>query len=301
MSLSTKRIIFIVGPTAIGKTALSLNLAKKLQTEIISCDSRQFYKELKIGSAPPTKENLLEVKHHFIHNLSIHNDYNAGKFEIDAINLIKKLHKKNNTIIAVGGSGLYIDAICQGFDKIPPISKQSRDKARKKYQNKGLSWLQQEFKYIDPENYSSYDLNNSQRLLREIEVFYATGQKLSSFKTNKVKKRSFEIIKIGLNIERNLLYELIDKRVDLMMSNGLLEEVKSLSDFQNINALQTVGYKELFKFINNQYTLEEAVKNIKKNTRRFAKRQLTWFRKDKSIKWIKPDQLTTIAGIISES
>ena len=301
MSLSTKRIIFIVGPTAIGKTALSLKLAKKLQTEIISCDSRQFYKELKIGSAPPTKENLLEVKHHFIHNLSIHNDYNAGKFEIDAINLIKKLHKKNNTIIAVGGSGLYIDAICQGFDKIPPISKQSRDKARKKYQNKGLSWLQQEFKYIDPENYSSYDLNNSQRLLREIEVFYETGQKLSSFKTNKVKKRSFEIIKIGLNIERNLLYELIDKRVDLMMSNGLLEEVKSLSDFQNINALQTVGYKELFKFINNQYTLEEAVKNIKKNTRRFAKRQLTWFRKDKSIKWIKPDQLTTIAGIISES
>ena len=301
MSLSTKRIIFIVGPTAIGKTALSLNLAKKLQTEIISCDSRQFYKELKIGSAPPTKENLLEVKHHFIHNLSIHNDYNAGKFEIDAINLIKKLHKKNNTIIAVGGSGLYIDAICQGFDKIPPISKQSRDKARKKYQNKGLSWLQQEFKYIDPDNYSSYDLNNSQRLLREIEVFYETGQKLSSFKTNKVKKRSFEIIKIGLNIERNLLYELIDKRVDLMMSNGLLEEVKSLSDFQNVNALQTVGYKELFKFINNQYTLEEAVKNIKKNTRRFAKRQLTWFRKDKSIKWIKPDQLTTIAGIISES
>jgi len=290
-----------VGPTAIGKTALSLNLAKKLQTEIISCDSRQFYKELKIGSAPPTKENLLEVKHHFIHNLSINDDYNAGKFEIDAINLIKKLHKKNNTIIAVGGSGLYIDAICKGFDKIPQISKQSRDRARIKYQNKGLSWLQQEFKNIEPENYSSYDLNNSQRLLREIEVFYETGQKLSSFKSNKVKKRSFEIIKIGLNIERNLLYKLIDKRVDLMMSNGLLDEVKSLFDFQNKNALQTVGYKELFRFIKNQYTLEEAVKNIKKNTRRFAKRQLTWFRKDKSIKWLKPDQLTTIVEIISKS
>jgi len=301
MSLSTKRIIFIVGPTAIGKTALSLNLAKKLQTEIISCDSRQFYKELKIGSAPPTKENLLEVKHHFIHNLSINDDYNAGKFEIDAINLIKKLHKKNNTIIAVGGSGLYIDAICKGFDKIPQISKQSRDRARIKYQNKGLSWLQQEFKNIEPENYSSYDLNNSQRLLREIEVFYETGQKLSSFKSNKVKKRAFEIIKIGLNIERNLLYKLIDKRVDLMMSNGLLDEVKSLFDFQNKNALQTVGYKELFRFIKNQYTLEEAVKNIKKNTRRFAKRQLTWFRKDKSIKWLKPDQLTTIVEIISKS
>ncbi len=301
MSLNTKRIIFIVGPTAVGKTSLSLKLAKKIQTEIISCDSRQFYKELKIGSAPPTKENLLEVKHHFIHNLSINDDYNAGKFEIDAINLIKKLHKKNNTIIAVGGSGLYIDAICKGFDKIPQISKQSRDRARIKYQNKGLSWLQQEFKNIEPENYSSYDLNNSQRLLREIEVFYETGQKLSSFKSNKVKKRSFEIIKIGLNIERNLLYKLIDKRVDLMMSNGLLDEVKSLFDFQNKNALQTVGYKELFRFIKNQYTLEEAVKNIKKNTRRFAKRQLTWFRKDKSIKWLKPDQLTTIVEIISKS
>ena len=301
MSLNTKRIIFIVGPTAVGKTSLSLKLAKKIQTEIISCDSRQFYKELKIGSAPPTKENLLEVKHHFIHNLSINDDYNAGKFEIDAINLIKKLQKKNNTIIAVGGSGLYIDAICKGFDKIPQISKQSRDRARIKYQNKGLSWLQQEFKNIEPENYSSYDLNNSQRLLREIEVFYETGQKLSSFKSNKVKKRSFEIIKIGLNIERNLLYKLIDKRVDLMMSNGLLDEVKSLFDFQNKNALQTVGYKELFRFIKNQYTLEEAVKNIKKNTRRFAKRQLTWFRKDKSIKWLKPDQLTTIVEIISKS
>ena len=301
MSLNTKRIIFIVGPTAVGKTSLSLKLAKKIQTEIISCDSRQFYKELKIGSAPPTKENLLEVKHHFIHNLSINDDYNAGKFEIDAINLIKKLHKKNNTIIAVGGSGLYIDAICKGFDKIPQISKQSRDRARIKYQNKGLSWLQQEFKYIYPQNYSSYDLNNSQRLLREIEVFYETGKNLSSFKSKKLKKRPFEIIKIGLNIERNLLYKLIDKRVDLMMSNGLLDEVKSLFDFQNKNALQTVGYKELFRFIKNQYTLEEAVKNIKKNTRRFAKRQLTWFRKDKSIKWLKPDQLTTIVEIISKS
>jgi len=300
MSHNTKKIIFILGPTAVGKTSLSLKIAKQLQSEIISCDSRQFYKELKIGSAPPSKENLLEIKHHFIHNLSITDDYNAGKFEIDAINLIKKLHKKNNTIIAVGGSGLYIDAICKGFDKIPHISKKIRDITRRKFQNKGLSWLQQEFKYIYPKNYSSYDLNNSQRLLREIEVFYETGKNLSSFKSKKLKKRPFEIIKIGLNIERNLLYELIDKRVNLMMNNGLLEEVKSLHDFQKKNALQTVGYKELFRFINNQYTLDEAIKNIKKNTRRFAKRQLTWFRKDKSIKWVNPDQTKTIERIISE-
>ena len=274
MSHNTKKIVFILGPTAVGKTSLSLKIAKQLQSEIISCDSRQFYKELKIGSAPPSKENLLEIKHHFIHNLSITDDYNAGKFEIDAI--------------------------CKGFDKIPHISKKIRDITRRKFQNKGLSWLQQEFKYIYPKNYSSYDLNNSQRLLREIEVFYETGKNLYSFKSKKLKKRPFEIIKIGLNIERNLLYELIDKRVNLMMNNGLLEEVKSLHDFQKKNALQTVGYKELFRFINNQYTLDEAIKNIKKNTRRFAKRQLTWFRKDKSIKWVKPDQTKTIERIISE-
>ena len=180
-----KQVIFIIGPTAIGKTNISIELAKILKTEIISCDSRQFYKELKIGAAPPSNKELSEVKHHFIHNLSIIDDYNAGRFEIDAINLIKKLHKKNKNIIVVGGSGLYIDAICKGFDTIPEISKQTRSKVNKEYKRKGLTWAQEQVKCIDPNQYSNYDINNPQRLLRVIEVFEETGKKLSSFKSNK--------------------------------------------------------------------------------------------------------------------
>ena len=300
MTTHTKKVIFIVGPTAIGKTHLSIALAKELNADIISCDSRQFYKELKIGSAPPSKKNLAEVQHHFIHNLSIKEDYNAGKFEIDAIKLIKKLHQTNNTIIAVGGSGLYINAICKGFDKIPKISKQIRERATVEYRNKGLAWLQKEIKKFDPEFYSNYDTNNPQRLLRALEVFQETGKKISSFKSNKTKERSFEIIKIGLNIERSILYKRIDDRVDIMMKEGLLKEVDSLLDFQKNNALQTVGYREIFGFLNGKNTLERAVEDIKKNTRRFAKRQLTWFRKDKEIKWFEPHQLIKIQKLISE-
>ena len=300
MTTHTKKVIFIVGPTAIGKTHLSIALAKELNADIISCDSRQFYKELKIGSAPPSKKNLAEVKHHFIHNLSITEDYNAGKFEIDAIKLIKKLHQTNNTIIAVGGSGLYINAICKGFDKIPKISKQIRERVTVEYRNKGLAWLQKEIKKFDPEFYSNYDTNNPQRLLRALEVFQETGKKISSFKSNKTKERSFKIIKIGLNIERSILYKRIDDRVDIMMKEGLLKEVDSLLNFQQNNALQTVGYREIFGFLNGKNTLERAVEDIKKNTRRFAKRQLTWFRKDKEIKWFEPHQLIKIRKLISK-
>jgi len=300
MTTDTKKVIFIVGPTAIGKTCLSIALAKKLNADIISCDSRQFYKELKIGSAPPSKKNLTEVKHHFIHNLSITEDYNAGKFEIDAIKLIKKLHQTNNTIIAVGGSGLYINAICKGFDKIPKISKQIRERATVEYRKKGLAWLQKEIKRFDPEFYSNYDTNNTQRLLRALEVFLETGKKISAFKSNKSKERSFEIIKIGLNTERSILYKRIDDRVDIMMKEGLLQEVDSLLDFQQNNALQTVGYREIFEFLNGKNTLERAVEDIKKNTRRYAKRQLTWFRKDKEIKWFEPHQLIKIQKLISK-
>ena len=300
MTTHTKKVIFIVGPTAIGKTHLSIALAKELNADIISCDSRQFYKELKIGSAPPSKKNLAEVKHHFIHNLSITEDYNAGKFEIDAIKLIKKLHQTNNTIIAVGGSGLYINAICKGFDKIPKISKQIRERVTVEYRNKGLAWLQKEIKKFDPEFYSNYDTNNPQRLLRALEVFQETGKKISSFKSNKTKERSFKIIKIGLNIERSILYKRIDDRVDIMMKEGLLKEVDSLLNFQQNNALQTVGYREIFGFLNGENTLERAVEDIKKNTRRFAKRQLTWFRKDKEIKWFEPHQLIKIRKLISK-
>ena len=295
---NTKRIIIIVGPTAIGKTRLSIKLAKTLNTEIISCDSRQFYKELLIGATPPSPKELSEIKHHFIQHLSVENDYNSGQFEIDAIEKINKLHKTKDTIIIVGGSGLYIDAICKGFDKIPKISTKLRIQLNQEFTKKGLVWLQDCIKKVDPEFYASCDKQNPQRLLRALEVYNMSGKRFSSYKTQKPKKRPFQIIKIGLNMEREILYKRINDRVDVMLENGLLEEVKSLLPFQEKNALQTVGYQEVFTFYNNQCTLEQAVLNIKKNTRRFAKRQLTWFRKDANTKWFDPDQIKEIKKFI---
>jgi len=298
---STKKVIFIVGPTAIGKTALSIDIAKRLNTEIISCDSRQFYKELLIGAAPPNQKELSEVKHHLIHNLSVTNDYNAGAFELDAISKIKQLHKTKDTIIIVGGSGLYINAICKGFDKIPQITSNIRVKLNHQFNQKGITWLQDEVKKIDPVFFESCDTQNPQRLLRALEVYKATGDTLSSFKSEKEKVRPFEIIKIGLIMDRVLLYKRIDTRVNKMLEKGLLDEVESLLPFQNKNALQTVGYKEIFSFYNNECTLEQAVANIKQNTKRFAKRQLTWFRKDKDIKWFESCQIEEINKFISVS
>jgi len=298
MNPNTKRVIFILGPTAIGKTKLSIDLAKTLSTEIISCDSRQFYKELKVGSAPPNKAELSQIKHHFIQNLSVTEEYSAGKFEIDAIKLIKKLHQKNNTIIIVGGSGLYVDAICKGFDNFPKISKKVRKEVNEKYHIKGLSWLQKKVKKVDPEFYLNHDINNPQRLLRVLEIFRETGKKRSSFISNTTKSRPFKITKIGLNIEREILYSQINKRVDNMIKKGLLNEVISLKKFQHKNALQTVGYKELFGFLDKKYSLEKSIENIKRNTRRFAKRQITWFRKDKEIKWFNPNQTREIKEFI---
>ena len=214
MNLNSKKVIFIIGPTAIGKTKLSIDLAKIFSCEIISCDSRQFYKELKIGSAPPDKLELTKIKHHFIQNLSVEEDYSAGQFEIDAMERIKKIHEKNNLVLMVGGSGLYIDAICKGLDKTPKISKKFRKEINEEYKNKGLIWLQEKVKKIDPEFYVNNDCNNPQRLLRTLELFTQTGKNLSSFQTKKTKKRPFKIIKIGLNTKREILYNRINKRVD---------------------------------------------------------------------------------------
>jgi len=296
--MSTKKVIFIVGPTAIGKTALSMKLAQHFKTEIISCDSRQFYKELLIGSAPPSPKELEEVQHHFIHNLSISQSYNAGKYEIDAINKITEIHKTNDCVIVVGGSGFYADAISKGLDKMPKIAEKTREKLNSDLKERGLEWLQDKVKNIDPEFYNSCDIKNPQRLLRCLEVFTETGKKLTSFKTKKNKKRPFDIIKIGLNMDREKLYSKINKRVDFMMECGLLEEVLSLIDFQGLNSLQTVGYKEIFSFINNECTLQEAVEKIKQNTRRFAKRQLTWFKKDKEVNWFEPQEYDKLKSFI---
>ncbi len=298
MKKNTKKVIIIVGPTAIGKTALSIKIAQLLNTEIISCDSRQFYKELLIGAAPPSEQELAQVKHHFIQHLSVKEDYNAGAFELDAIAKIEELHKIKDTIVVVGGSGLYVNAICKGFDKMPEIPINIRTSLNEEFSKKGIAWLQEEVQKIDPVFFESCDTQNPQRLLRALEVYKTTGERFSSFKSDTAKTRPFEIIKIGLTIDREVLYERINTRVDKMLENGLLEEVESLIPFQKKNALQTVGYKEVFSFYNNECTLEKAVENIKQNTRRFAKRQLTWFKKDENTKWFEPNQLDEIKRFI---
>ncbi len=289
-----KKIIVIVGPTAIGKTEYSIKIAKKYRTEIISCDSRQFYKELKIGTAPPNDKQLKEVKHHFIHNLSIHDNYSAGAFEKDAIKKIQEIHKKKDNIILVGGSGLYVDAVCNGFNIIPTVSKEIRQDINLLYENKGIEWLKEKVKNIDPNSFTKENYNNPQRLLRILEVYYQTKKPLSFFHNNKKKEREFIIQKIGLKIEREKLYDKINQRVDKMIKNGLVKEVTNLKQYKNINALQTVGYKEIFEFLENKISLENAIEKIKRNTRRFAKRQITWFKKDQSISWHNFDEIVKI-------
>ena len=289
-----KKIIVIVGPTAIGKTEYSIRIAKKYRTEIISCDSRQFYKELKIGTAPPNDKQLKEVKHHFIHNLSIHDNYSAGAFEKDAIKKIQEIHKKKDNIILVGGSGLYVDAVCNGFNIIPTVSKEIRQDINLLYENKGIEWLKEKVKNIDPNSFTKQNYNNPQRLLRILEVYYQTKKPLSFFHNNKKKEREFIIQKIGLKIEREKLYDKINQRVDKMIKNGLVKEVTNLKQYKNINALQTVGYKEIIEFLENKISLENAIEKIKRNTRRFAKRQITWFKKDQSISWHNYDEIVKI-------
>ena len=291
-----KKLVVILGPTAIGKTKLSIKLAKHFKSEIISCDSRQFYKELKIGTAPPSKAQLRQVRHHFIQDRSINSEFNAGMFENEAINLIES--NNNKILFAVGGSGLYINAICKGLDNIPIVPKDIRNKLTYKYKKNGILWLQKQIKKID-ENYEiKYDINNPQRMLRFIEVYYFTGKSIEYFKMNKTKKRNFDIIKIGLFIDRIKLYKKINSRVDLMIKNGLINEVESLISHKDKNALQTVGYKEIFKYFDKEYTLDVAIEKIKQNTRNFAKRQITWFKKDQEINWFKTVQIKEILEFI---
>lgn len=296
---TTKKLIVLLGPTASGKTSLSIEIAQKLNTEIISCDSRQFYKELKIGAAPPSKEELAIVKHHFIHHLSINENYSIGQFEKDAINKITALFKAHNYLLLVGGSGLYIDAICDGIDKIPNISNNVREKINNEYKKNGITWLQEKIKKIDPDFYKSADINNPQRLKRCYEVFHQTGKRFSTFHKKEKKKRNFEIIKIGIKTDREQLYKKINTRVDKMIKNGLVNEAELLKKFRKKNALNTVGYKELFNYFNQNIELDIAIEEIKKNTRRLAKRQLTWFRKDKNINWyLKSEKNKIIKAIL---
>ncbi len=278
-------LITIVGPTAIGKTALSITIAKHFNTEIISSDSRQFFKEMNIGTAVPSKKELSEAQHHFIQNISIQDNYSVGQFEKEAIDKLKKLFLEHNIVVMVGGSGLYVDAILKGLDNFPEVDKQIRKDLKFKLENEGIIPLQEQLKELDADIYQNIDIENHQRVIRALEVSIGTGKPYSSFLTDKTKLRNFIPIKIGLTANREIIYDRINQRVDQMLNNGLLEEAKKLQQHKELNALQTVGYKELFEYFDGNCELDFAISEIKKNTRRFAKRQLTWYRKDNDIQW----------------
>ena len=281
--LMNNKLIYIAGPTCIGKTSLSIEIAKRLETEIISCDSRQFYKELKIGTSPPSREQLKEINHHFIHNKSLLDEYSVGDYEEDAISTISNIFKNNNYIIIVGGSGLYADSVLYGIDEIPKVPIYIRNKLNIDFKTKGLVYLQKRLKELDPEYYKSIDLKNPNRLIRGIGVYEVSGKRISSLWTNTKKSREFKSIIILMKSNRDELYNRINLRVDEMIKNGLEEEVYLLKKFKGCNALNTVGYKEFFSYFDEELSREEAINKIKKNTRNYAKRQITWFKKYKNV------------------
>ena len=278
----SKKLIYIAGPTGIGKTDLGIDIAKKLKTEIISCDSRQFYKELKIGTSPPTEKQLNEIKHHFIHNKSIHDVYNIGLYEKEATKVIKELFNENDTIILVGGSGLYADSIIYGIDDFPNVPAKIRDKIINQYNSNGIEYIQNRLKSLDTEYYNKIDINNTNRIIRALEIIEYTGNTFSSYRTNTIKKRDFESHIIIIECEREKLYSRINKRVDFMLKAGLEEEAYNLKDNKDLNTLNTVGYKEFFSYFENKISYSEAVEKIKQNTRNYAKRQITWLKKYKN-------------------
>ncbi len=298
----SKLLIVICGPTAVGKTALSIDVAKHYGAEIISSDSRQFYREMNIGTAKPTKEQLAEVPHHFINNISIHNkNYSAGKYEAEVLEFLENYFTKKDVAVMVGGSGLFINAVCSGFDKYEgDRQNEGRDLwvTRKFLNEKNLEWLQAEVERLDPEYYAVVDKKNPVRLKRALEIIYTTGKKYSEQRIGKKAERPFGIIKIGLSLPREVLYERINQRVDEMLKDGLLEEVKELYLHRKLHTLNTVGYTELFEFIDDKLSYEQAVALIKQNTRNYAKRQMTWFRKDNGIQWFHPDEKEAILHYI---
>ena len=294
----TKYLISIVGPTAIGKTALSIKLAQHFNTEIISADSRQFFKEMSIGTAVPSSSELAAAPHHFIQHKSVTSDYNVGTFEKDAMTCLNTLFQKHDIVIMVGGSGLYIKAVTEGLDDFPEIDASVRHKLNERLKNEGLESLQEQLKTLDPQAYKSIAIDNPHRVIRALEVSIGSGKPYTSFLGAKRSERPFKTISIGLSAAREIIYDRINQRVDQMMADGLLDEVKQLENQKHLNALNTVGYKELFKYLNDEWELDFAISEIKKNTRRFAKRQLTWFKKDSSINWF--DYNTVDSKIIAD-
>lgn len=295
-----KKLFVIIGPTAVGKTSISIKLAEILHSPIISADSRQFFKELKIGTAAPTDNELKKVKHYFIGTHSIFDTYNAGQYEEDAIKLLTELFQRHNALVLTGGSMMYIDAVCNGLDNVPTISDEVREFWKKEYETKGLAHIQEKLKELDEKHYTEVDLKNPKRILHALEVCMQSGKPYSDFRKGKKKKRDFEIIKIGLNRPRAELYNRINQRVDIMIKDGLIEEAKRYYSHKELNTLNTVGYKELYGYMDGEYDLEKAIELIKRDSRRYAKRQLTWFNKDEEIHWFHPDKEEEIILFIQQ-
>lgn len=296
-------LITIIGPTAIGKTALSIKLAQYFNCSIISCDSRQFFKEMKIGTAVPNEEELATANHYFIQNKSIFNNYSVGDFEQESLQKLEVLFKENNIQIMVGGSGLYVDAVLKGFDEFPDIDSSIRDAINAQFEEKGITYLQDTLQNLDPDYFKTIvtqnpqTLQNPQRMKRFVEVCIGSGKPYSSFIGKRKNKRNFIPIVIGLEADREIMYDRINQRVDIMIKEGLLNEVRSLYPYKQLNALQTVGYRELFDYLDEKTTLPFAIEEIKKNTRRFSKRQITWFKRTENAKWF--DYLTPVEEIIN--
>ncbi len=292
-------LIVVTGPTAVGKTALCIDIAKHYGIPIINADSRQIYRELRIGTATPTEEQLRSVKHYFVRSISIDDYYNASMYEQDVLALLNQF-KQSPIQLLTGGSMMYIDAVCNGIDDIPTVRENIREEMKRRYAEEGLEALCEDLKRLDPEHYAVVDKQNHRRVIHALEICYQTGTTYTSFRKQEKKQRPFQIVKIGLNRDREELYQRINQRVDQMMADGLLDEVKSLQDKRSNNALNTVGYKEMFTYLDGTWSLEEAVERMKGNTRRYARKQLTWFKRDEEMRWFHPQQQEEILKYISQ-
>jgi tRNA dimethylallyltransferase len=298
---TNKTLIVIAGPTAVGKTAIAIKIAQHYNTVVVSADSRQFFREMSIGTAKPDAAELAAVKHYFIDSYSIQQSFSVGDYEKQALALLDELFKEHDVVVLAGGSGLYVKAICDGFDDLPVAESGTRHRLNQDFTEQGIVHLQQRVKEIDPEYYEQVDIHNPQRLIRALEVFETTGKPISYYRKNTINKRPFRIVKIGLTLPRDILYQQINYRVDKMIEAGLLDEVRSLIPYRNLNALNTVGYSELFNHFDGNDDLESALDLIKQNTRHFAKRQLTWFRKDKDIHWFEADGEDVVLDIVKQA
>lgn len=298
--MTSPTLIVIAGPTAVGKTDTAIGLARHYDTVVVSADSRQFYREMSIGTAKPNAEELAAAKHYFINSHSITEDFTVGDYEKQALALLDELFKTHDKVILAGGSGLYIRAVCEGFDELPEADPTIRERLNEELAEKGITHLQEKLKDADPEYYQQVDLNNPQRIIRALQVFESTGKPFSSFRKSTVNKRPFNIVKFCIDLPREVLYERINQRVDIMVEQGLIEEVRSLLPYRHLNALNTVGYSELFDYFDGKTDLETAISLIKQNTRNFAKRQLTWFRKDKGMHWVTPGNINEITSVIEQ-